>query len=789
MTSSEIAISTMMPMHKGPLTAAPAKSTQLQPKEDPKDPLRASFQQDLKIALLQQRCEQERSLNNFFITFATMCERSGVSGPLIADTLREVVLVGDVNVPNLQQVHEGAPVKDRGTSKRTVSPTVSEASTEDHSNESIIDDNQIKHLSFMSQSGEISQQPSAMERACGPKLAIVKEHMKSPFERCQPRTGRCASFVDGLFFKSLTMGVIVLNFVYIILGTDYKAQHLHQESSSTMVALGYAFTTFYILELCLLMFVHGKQFFVGPEMGWNFFDSAIVLVAIIDILMAWLGIEGFNMSFLRVLRFFKISRVLRMFSALRTFKEIRIMVDALVGCLSIFLFCTGLMMIFLSVFAIFFVQGVAELLESEANLDAGLVLALKSDWCSVSNAMVQLFMAITGGADWGDVYNVVKEVGGMHAFLFLFFVAFYYIAFFNVITSVFCEKAMSLATPTTSELIAKRIEKEHRDASELMALLRHSLNDEACTTMNAQQVSDFVNDPEVELYFDVRGLKSSSAHKLFRMLCELHCAHKIQIGEFVSTLVKLDGAANSIDAHCLQVRQSHGLQQMMAMQKEQSEEMAMLRDILEGNPTHAAPIATEGNFKAPLLSHGVDSPFMPKRFGKQSSPSLPALAMMNETLKVVKQVVKDSMGFGALGDETLKVVRQLVPSCWDAASPEKELSFDTQLGMVSSVFAGNASASPSNVLLVGKQDVMHISSVQKTICNELSEMRQTLEEIQQTMPSLSQALECPSERWSAHVLREAKLTQSGAGMLRPPSGDIDEGIPSPDYNSYQMAEF
>merc|ERR1719424_910511 len=126
------------------------------------------------------------------------------------------------------------------------------------------------------------------------------------------------------------------------------------------------------------MFVHGKNFFLGPEMGWNLFDSAIVLVAVFDILMAWLGIEGFNMSFLRVLRFFKISRVLRMFSALRAFKEIRIMVDALVGCLSIFLFCSSLMAIFLSIFAIFFVQGASEVLEHDPALDTGVEASLRA---------------------------------------------------------------------------------------------------------------------------------------------------------------------------------------------------------------------------------------------------------------------------------------------------------------------------------------------------------------------------------------------------------------------------
>lgn len=558
----------------------------------------ANFQQDLQAAFAQQRRAHEDSLKSFFSTVAMLCDQPEATGPFIAEQLREFAMVshaphlpgGDMDPEvSCNALHDVAPLRSHYPLQKDV---VRSAGTFEGSEaDSIMTEHQIKHLAFMDESGEIIEPPSPLERICGPGYATFKERLTSPFERCQPRTGRCAAIVDGIGFKILTTTVIVLNFVFIIVQSNYKASHLNQDESSTMVAIGYSFTAFYVFELCVLMFFHGKEFFVGPEMAWNFFDTVIVLVAILDLMMQWLGLTGFNMSFLRVLRFFKISRVLRMFSALRSFKEIRIMVDALVGCLTIFLFCMCLMLIFLSVFAIFFVQGATELLEDGVNLDVGLVADLRANWCSVSDAMLQLFMAVTGGNDWESVYNIVREIGGMHAVLFLFFVGFYYFAFFNVITSVFCEKAMSLAAPTQCELIAKRIQKEHRDALGLKSLLKKSLGASADHAIDAQQVADFVNDPEVELFFNVRGLKSCSAHKLYRMLCEVHGTDKIQIGEFISSLVKLDGAANSIDAHCLQVRQSHGLNQMKGIQKEQSKEIAFLRDILEDvhQPRPVAP--------------------------------------------------------------------------------------------------------------------------------------------------------------------------------------------------------
>jgi hypothetical protein len=696
---------------------------------------RAEFQRDLREAFAQQHHEYEQSMNNLFSRVALLCEHTSPtsqSRALLAEEFHGISMCG--KDPHLQQT---VTTKDASDDENTdpdrripFKREMSRSSSFDANGiETIMQENHIKHLSFIQDTGEILEPPTAIERICGPSYAAVKAHMMSPFECCRPRSGRFADFVDGIGFKLITMTVIVLNFVFIIAQSDYRARHVGEAESCAMLAFGYSFTAFYVLELCALVFVHGKYFFVGPDMGWNLFDTAVVLAAIADILMAWLGFDGFNMSFLRVLRFFKISRVLRMFSALRTVKEIRIMVDALVGCLSIFLFCGALMAIFLCVFAIFFVQGVTELLKDQSHLDAGLVADLRTDWSSVSGVMLQLFMTITGGCEWTNAYSIVKEVGDLHASLFLFFVAFYYIAFFNVITSVFCEKAMSLATPTTPELISKRIQKEHNDALELMALLKHSLKDDTCYTINAQQIIDFVNDPEVELYFDVRGLKSSSAHKLYRMLCEVHCTDNIKIGEFISALIKLDGTANSIDAHCLQVRQMHGLYQMKAAQEIQNDEIAGLRGAIEDlQQSQSVPVAVETALSPPL-STPLHALLGKDVLNESHAEALPALPAMNETLKVLKHLVHKSMGVSAVGDDALDVVKQLVPMCCGSAIPDHEHSFHTHLD------SGKAALQEEHF----EHDAIQLKTVRETIYNELLEMRQTLEEIQQGMPVLSQS--------------------------------------------------
>jgi len=275
-----------------------------------------------------------------------------------------------------------------------------------------------------------------------------------------------------------------------------------------------------------------------------------------------------------------------MFSAMRMFKEIRIMLDSLCGCFTLFLFCSMILALFLSVFSIFFVQGATEFLETgpafdqmtEVQLDH---VALIDDYFgSVSRGMLSLFKVISGGDDWAVFHDVVKELGFFYDTLFIVFVMTYFIAFLNVVTATFCEKAISLATPTTSELIHNRMNKEFYDASELMKLLTRVLEDDGSHVINYDRFEELMSHPEVQIYFEVRGLKPTSAHRFFKTLCEVNNSTHVDFATFVSACIKLDGMSSSIDMHCQSVRELHSHQKLTAMQQELHAETREMNRIL-----------------------------------------------------------------------------------------------------------------------------------------------------------------------------------------------------------------
>merc|ERR1719456_614233 len=269
--------------------------------------------------------------------------------------------------------------------------------------------------------------------------------------------------------------VILANFFFIICQSDYQIwseiNSHHKKEAGWMKTAEVVFTGYYMFELTCLILTYRKDFFLGPDMSWNWFDFIIVLTGALELVMTSLGGSMANLSFLRVLRFFKMSRVLRMFSTLRMVKDVKVMVDALTGSFVIFLFGCMLLAMFLSVFSIFFVQGFSAFLEVEAHVDPILRESIIADFGSVSSAMRSLFMSATGGDDWSKFHDTIKAMGPVYDYLYLFFMAFTLIAFFNVITGVFAEKAMSLAAPTMDELTTRRQGREVKDATELVELL------------------------------------------------------------------------------------------------------------------------------------------------------------------------------------------------------------------------------------------------------------------------------------------------------------------------------
>merc|ERR1719487_1439994 len=132
---------------------------------------------------------------------------------------------------------------------------------------------------------------------------------------------------------------------------------------------------------------------------------------------------GFNMSFLRALRLFRMSKIFRILRVMRYFSELRMMLKCITMSIRPLFWCMLNMCIFFVIFAITFLHGVAGYLEDPAS-DPKKKVALVRDWGSMGDAMLSLYKITTNGAEWGVLLDSLKVTGNLYFVLFLVFTAF-----------------------------------------------------------------------------------------------------------------------------------------------------------------------------------------------------------------------------------------------------------------------------------------------------------------------------------------------------------------------------
>merc|ERR1719259_1189290 len=95
-------------------------------------------------------------------------------------------------------------------------------------------------------------------------------------------------------------------------------------------------------------------------------------------------------------------------------------------------------------FAIIFDNAVANYINN-ASLDNGYVDRLKTYFGSLSQTLLTLFMAMSGGIDWWEVVQLLLEIHVVYTLLFVLFVCLTVIAALNIITGVFVNEGLAMA--------------------------------------------------------------------------------------------------------------------------------------------------------------------------------------------------------------------------------------------------------------------------------------------------------------------------------------------------------
>lgn len=221
------------------------------------------------------------------------------------------------------------------------------------------------------------------------------------------------------------------------------------------------------------------------------------------------------------------------------------MISALMAC-GWMLMCSALSLFaLLLLFAVFFAEGTLNHCVATNALAEDSTAELRANFGNVTRAIFSLFKAMSGGDDWGAIYEYLDPLGWQYKAAFIFWIVFAVIALMNVVTAIFVESTMARSQNdrelmTHKELMAKK------DFLETMQSVFNELDDDGDNTVNFDELETKLKDHKIGAYFSSLGVDVDQVKKLFTLL-DADGSGNVDSEEFMYGCLKLKGEAKSLD--------------------------------------------------------------------------------------------------------------------------------------------------------------------------------------------------------------------------------------------------
>lgn len=230
------------------------------------------------------------------------------------------------------------------------------------------------------------------------------------------------------------------------------------------------------------------------------------------------------------------------------------MMSCVLGSLLNLLWCLVMIFFVQYVFALYFVQGMTDyMVDHTAELGVYEEELIMKFFGSVQAASLSLFMATTNGNDWLFFYDMILPSGTLNSAIFVFYIAFFVVAVWNVITSTFVEKALKLAQPDVDTLMLEKANRDEKDALEMakwLESMKMKGSGEKSSSMSQAEFTELIQGP-LETFLHVRGVNVTDAETLFKMLTNATGTDRVDLQTFVAGCLRMKGAATNVGLHTL----------------------------------------------------------------------------------------------------------------------------------------------------------------------------------------------------------------------------------------------
>jgi len=390
--------------------------------------------------------------------------------------------------------------------------------------------------------------------------------------------------------------VILANAIFMGLHAQERLQAILVSNGELPDAWEHAetgFAIFFIVELFLRVLGEGRGFLNTEEAPWNLFDAFLVLLSIVDNIMTRIaGSSTLNFTFARTLRIFRFARILRIVRVMRFFYSFRLMVYAVIYSIVSLLWVFVMLLFVMYFFAIFFLNGVGEYFKDGVrSTEDDFVQHLLKCFGTVPNALLSLFMGISGGIDWIELKEPLAEVNSIYGWVFLFYIFFMIFGVLNVVVASFVDSASQISRKDRELVTQNEMERQKQYAANIRRFF-HEADVDGTGTLSWEEFEDYLHNPKVQAYFQSFELDVSQARTLFKLL-DLDESNDVGIDEFVEGCMRMKGPARSIDVNMLLYESEKMIDrtvEFMAYVEDQFENMVTMASIKDSSTPKVTPL-------------------------------------------------------------------------------------------------------------------------------------------------------------------------------------------------------